>query len=346
MKATPIEIAWDSRFSIYASEQFLKTVGDEYGWLGGIDRTGTIRCVLPFTIIHKPFFRLVRFRVETIPLDGELTLSEERLFLNSVIEYFGSIGADMIIPPTTNTLFRTYPDGAEAAPYGSYIVDLTQPEDTIWKQLSESHRRKVRLATKSGVQIKTGPDYLEAVFRLVRDTFKRSKLGFMNYPAFERQMLGLGEYVRVWIAEHHGAIQAGMVTPFSQHSAYYVYGGGILSPASGATNLMHWEAIRFFKQQAVKSYDFVGARIRPDAESKQAGLAEFKQRFGGRLAEGYLWKYSYSPMKYLLYNVAAKFSRGGDIIDQEQRRLGLNSVTAPCGQLSATQADPIGHPIK
>ena len=36
MKATPIEINWHPGLPIYASESFLKAVGDEYGWLGWI----------------------------------------------------------------------------------------------------------------------------------------------------------------------------------------------------------------------------------------------------------------------------------------------------------------------
>ena len=53
MKVIPIEIDWHPGLSIYASEPFLKAVGDEYGWLGGMDEEGNLRCILPFTIINK-----------------------------------------------------------------------------------------------------------------------------------------------------------------------------------------------------------------------------------------------------------------------------------------------------
>lgn len=92
----------------------------------------------------------------------------------------------MIIPATTNTIFRTYPNGAIIAPYGTYIIDLSQQEKTLWSSLSSSHRRKVRLATKKGVQIRNGLVYVNTAYELVRDTFKRSRLGFMGYDAFKR----------------------------------------------------------------------------------------------------------------------------------------------------------------
>ena len=41
MKVIPIEIDWHPGLSIYASESFMKTVGDEYGWLGGMDNSGS-----------------------------------------------------------------------------------------------------------------------------------------------------------------------------------------------------------------------------------------------------------------------------------------------------------------
>src|ERR1039458_9012725 len=110
--AAPIEIKWHSGLPIFASEAFLKSVGGEYGWLGGAEEAGQLRCVLPYTIVRTPGFRMVRFRVETVAWQKELTVQEEKSFLNSAIAYFRSIGADMIIPATNTALFRTYPHGA------------------------------------------------------------------------------------------------------------------------------------------------------------------------------------------------------------------------------------------
>ena len=321
MKAKPIDINWHPGMSIYVSEPFLKAVGDEYGWIGGIDDSGKLRCVLPYTVIQKAIFRMVRFRVETIPLGEEIEVEEEKSFLNSAVEYFRSIGADMIIPATTNTIFRTYPDGAVVAPYGTYIIDLNQPEDTLWGNLSASHRRKVRLAMKQGVQIRSGMEHIETAYAMVRDTFKRSSIPFMNYDAFKCMISGLGENVRIFVADYQGVVQGCTVIPFSRHSAYYVYGGSIPKPITGATNLLHWEAIRQFREFGVKRYDFVGVRINPEKGSKQEGLMMFKQRFGGQLVQGYMWKYSLRPLKFGLYSLAVRLLRGGDIVDLERHKL-------------------------
>lgn len=324
MRAERISINWNPDLSIYASEPFLRAVGDEYGWIGGIDDSETLRCILPFTIIRKPFMRMARFRVETMHINRELSIEEEKLFLNSAIEFLRSVGVDVIIPATTNTIFRTYPDGATAAPYGTYIIDLTQPEEKIWGNLSASHRRKVRLAVKQGVEIREGIEYLETAYGLVRDTFKRSAMPFMGFDAFRRIVAGLGENVEIMVAQHRGAVQGCVVIPFSQYSAYYVYGGSIPRPITGATNLLHWKAIRQFRELGVRRYDFVGVRINPEKGSKQEGLSIFKKRFGGRLVQGYMWKYPIRPLKYRVYSLGIKLVRGGDIVDAESHKLKMS----------------------
>ena len=143
MKAVPIEIAWHQKLPIFASEPFLRAVSREYGWLGGMDESGRLRCILPYTIVGKAFLRLVRFRLETIALDPAFSTEDERSFLNSAIDHLRSIGADAVIPATTNAIFRTFPEGADAAPYGSYVIDLTETEEQLWRNVEKITRQNI-----------------------------------------------------------------------------------------------------------------------------------------------------------------------------------------------------------
>jgi lipid II:glycine glycyltransferase (peptidoglycan interpeptide bridge formation enzyme) len=332
-----VPIVWHADLSIYASEPFLKSVGSEYGWLGGFDDTGKQLCILPYTIVRKAILRMVRFRVETIPLVEDFSIAEEKAFLNSAMAYFRSIGADLVIPATTNTIFRTYPDRALAAPYGTYIVDLTESEETLWGKVHPKHRNVIRNAQKKGVIVREDPTQLEAAFDLIKETQARSKLSFMPLNDFRRAVEVLGRQVKVLVAEYQGVIHGCAVIPYSDHRAYYLYGGSIPGPLSGSMNFLQWEAMRLFKTAGVKSYDFVGVRINPDRESKQYGLLMFKERFGGRLVRGYMWKYPIRPLKSYLYNLAARVRRGGDIVDHERHKLTNDSPSEAAPTLASKE---------
>lgn len=321
LTAAPVEINWHSGLPILASEPFLKTVGDEYGWIGGTDEAGQLRCVLPYTIVRKPGFRMVRFRVETIPLQADFDEAEEKSFLNGVVEYFRSAGADMIIPASNTTLFRTYPEGAKAAPYGTFVKNLDQPEDVIWNEVSEAYRKDIRRAIKAGAEIQQGIQYLDTAYSLTADTLKRSGAKLKSYEEFRSNVLGFGDNVRIFVAIHQGQVQACLVLPFSQHTAYTLYGGTVPQPLKGAMHLLHWEAIRQFHEMKVKRFNFTGARISPEKGSKQEGIATFKMRFGGKMVQGYMWKYSFRALKFAAYSVAFRLLKGGDVVDLEHHKL-------------------------
>jgi hypothetical protein len=319
--AGPIKIRWDPSLPVFAKEEFLRAVGHEYGWLGGTDKSGTLRCVLPYTIVRKAGLRMVRFRVETIPCGPGLDVPEEKSFLNSVVQHFRKTRADVIIPATNNTLFRTYPDGATPAPYGSYVIDLRQPEDVLWRNIGKITRQNIGTAQRDGMSIREGMDFLEPAYDLIRETFRRSKMDFMHRDAFERFALGLGEHGKLLTAEYQGVAHSYCLFGFSQPCAYAIYAGNIHHQHQGAIKLLQWEAIRLFQSLGVRKFDFLGARINPQKGSKQEAINLMKKRFGATLSVGYMWKYSLRPWRARVYSIGVRLLNGGDIVDQEGPRL-------------------------
>jgi hypothetical protein len=320
MRAIPTAIDWNPDLPVFASESYLKAMADEYGWLAGIDPNERVRCILPYLMLKKPLLRMVRFPVETIRVDPELSAEEEREFLDSAMQYFRTAGAGVVLPGTTNAIFSTFPQGADAVPYGTYALDLRMTEESLWGGVSSSHRRLIRAAIREHVEISVAPDAVDEAYELIRCTFKRGSIPFMTLAAFRRLIRSLGDSVRLLVARRQGGIQGVIVVPFSRHAAYYLYGGRSGNAVPGAMHLLHWEAIRAFRSDGVSAYDFVGARIDPAKGSKQEGLAAFKQRFGARLTRGYMWRYPLRPFQYWTYSLAARLLRGGDIVQQESTR--------------------------
>ena len=327
LKAMRVPINWDSNLPIYASEPFLRSVGDEYGWIAGIDASGEQNCLLPYTVIRKLGFRIVRFRVETIPLKGGVSLESERSFLNSALEYFRGIGADMIIPGTNAALFRTYPNGATAAPYGTLLNNLQQPEEALFSSVHADYRKKIRSAARAGVTVRHGLEHLDTAYNIIADTLKRSAAQFIkSSDDLKKTVASFGENVRVFIAEHEGVPQACLISPFSQHTAYTCWGGTIAEPVKGAMHLLHWEAMRHYRTMGVRQFNFQGVRINPEPASKQEGILTFKTRFGGQLVQGYTWKYGFGRLKWAAYTLAVRLLKGGDIVDRERHKLAALST--------------------
>ena len=330
IRAEPIKIRWHTDLPVFAKEEFLRAVGDEYGWLGGVDHSETLRCILPYTIVRKIGLRMVRFRVETISCGRDLDIREEKSFLNSVVQYFRTLGADIIIPPTNNTLFRAYPDGAQPAPYGSYVIELQQPESVLWRNVSKTTRHNIRAAEKDGVCIREGFDLLDAAYDQILETFRRSKLTFMNRESFRHFAGSLGENGKLLMAEYQGVAQSYALFAFSKPCAYWIYGGNIQSHHQGAMKLLQWEAIRLFRNLGIRKFDLFGARINPEKGSKQEGINSMKKHLGATLAEGYMWKYPLRPRRAWLYSMAVRVLRGGDIVDQERHKLEGYCPVDPC----------------
>lgn len=321
IKAEPLPIEWKQNLSIFAKEAFLRAVGDEYGWLGGIDESGTLRCILPYTVVRKAGLRMVRFRTQTISCGVGFDIEREKSFLNSAVQYFRNIGTDVIIPPSNNTLFRTYPDGATAAPYGSYVIDLQRSEQVLWQNISKTSRQRIIAAQRDGVSVREGMDLLDSSYELIRETFRRSKMSFMSRDSFRRLALALGENCKLMVADYHGVAQSYSLIAYSTPSAYWIYGGNIKDQHPGAMKLLQWEAIRLFRTLGVQKYDFFGARIDPPKGSKQENINRMKKHLGANLSQGYVWKYSLRPLRAWVYSKAVRVLRGGDLVDQEQHKM-------------------------
>jgi lipid II:glycine glycyltransferase (peptidoglycan interpeptide bridge formation enzyme) len=293
-------------------------MGDSYGWIGGFDDTG-LRLFIPYVIKKKIFVKYLTFHSSPIITGSELSEEEELCFLDNCISQFKISGIDFCTQPVNHAIFRAYPKRSIYAAFGSYILDLTRSEDELWNGFHHKHRNVILNAKKKGVIIKFNmPDSVNISYEIIRRTMFRSKMDMIPKLKFLKLIESLGANICIAIAFHEGKPMGCAVFPFSLYGAYYLYGGSSDLPVLGSMNLLHWEAIKYFKNLDVKRYDFVGARLKPIPGSKVEGIQRFKERFGPVMYKGYLWKIPIT-YKYYLFEIVLKIKNGfrGDIIDQE-----------------------------
>ena len=320
MNIKEIDISWNENYSIFASEHYLRSQSNEYGWIGGYDEK-KLYYILPYVKFKNFLYKLVRFPTATIHVEINRT-NNEKEFLEKIIEYFKEKNIDLILPPQTNAIFNTFPDNSSNTEFGTYKIKLKRHEEDLWNNIHSKHKNKIRKGLKSGIQILNDKKYSDIAYSLIRDTLSRSKMKFMPKSSFLRLMNNLKNNLEIFIAFHDNIPQGCAVVPYSKYSAYYLFGGSTNKPSTGSLNYLQWEIMKYFNNKDINYYDMVGARVNPQKNSKLEGIQKFKKRFGAELYKGYLWKYSYNKIKEKGFSIIYKLTRNknGDIIEQENKK--------------------------
>jgi len=321
MEIKKIQFEWNENCPIFASENYLKSKNYEYGWLGGFS-DNSLKFVLPYLIKKRLIFKYLQFQTGTIYIDNNMSIENEKFFLNNVIGFLKQKNLDFISHSPTNTVFNTFPDNSEYAEFGSYIIDLMLSEDDLWKNIHQKHRNVIRKAMKSNVIIEKDRKLAETAYQILKQTMERADKIFILKKEFDSMITLLEDNTEIFIVSYENKPQGCAIIPFSQYSAYYLLGGSIEKPFTGSLNLLQWEIIKYYKEKGVRCYDFAGARIKPEQGSKLEGIQRFKSRFGTNMKKGYLWKFPFNKFKYNLFKKLVFIrNKEGDIVDQEKKLL-------------------------
>ena len=286
---------------VFASENYLKSKSDDYGWFVTDD------FILPFTIDKKLIFKRLIFTTDTIYLNKNLTVEEEKEFLNEIVSYCKKNDiCDFIFKAQANAIFNTYPDNSEHVEWGTYELKLDKSMDELLSKFYARDRTKVRKAIKLGATVRT-TDNVEKVYENIKETFLRQdSLLFPSLSYLEKLKSNLNDNFALFVVEHNNEIQGSIIIIYDDKRAYYLYGGSIRKPTTGSISLMHYKAMEYFKKKNLDYYDFVGARPCIEEGSKYEALQKFKSRFGTTLRMGYAFRVIINPVKYKLFNLSVQ----------------------------------------
>ncbi len=275
-------------------------------------------------ILVVPVQRKLFFRFALLPTEpfvyGEVF--EEKSFLDEIVLFCKEkLHIDWIGPSSATALFSDSPQNSQAIPFGSHVIDLSLSKDELWANLHSKHRNVVRKAEKDGVKIRIGkaellPDYQ----KLDEATWERSGQKKNLMPVYQKLFVDYPAHAVLYMAYYNEVPQGGAIFLKNEAMSYYLYGASKDSPLTGAMNALHWRAMLDFKEERVRKYSFVGCRIQEDADSKYHGIQRFKQRFGGELIVGKMFKVILNPGKYRLFQILQKMKNGywvQDVVDQE-----------------------------
>ncbi len=310
-----------SDFNAYYSDEYAKYLRGERvlifssGW------------IIPVIINKRSIFCYATFLSEPKEYNSSIDESGPQ-FLSEVCNYMHTAyRIQWSNPAGPSTLFSFVPDHSISIPFGSHIIDLTLPEETLLANMHSKHRNVVRKAAKDGVEVKNGGAELLGDYCMIDEqTWARSNRKGEGESEYERFVKALPDNTRVYVSYFEGQPQTGAIIMYNKQMAYYLYGASINHTHNGSGNLLQWEVIKDMQKEGVLKYSFVGCRINVDENSKYYGIQMFKSRFGGELFEGRIFKVIYNQFMYHLFRFAATikstihnkhYTQYSDIIDQE-----------------------------
>lgn len=176
-------------------------------------------------------------------------------------------------------------------PAATRLIDLSESEEELLKQMHQKTRYNIRLAAKHGVAVREGTmDDLETFLRLTKETAERDEFTARSASYLKKTYTELmaNGFARLRLAEFEGKALAANMEIHYGDTATYLHG------ASSSENrnlmapfLLQWEAMRAAKQEGKTRYDLWGCN--PDFKSSfyykptWEGISRFKAGFGGRL---------------------------------------------------------------
>lgn len=283
---------------VFATEAYLKSKSEDYGWLKNE------HFVLPFRIERKLIFKRLIFTTETLYLEENLSVEEEKKFLNEVVSFCQEQKlCDVIYKAQANAVFKTYPDASEHVEWASYESPLETTLEALFAQFRSKDRNIIRKAIKSGITVHQTKQ-IEKVHSNIQQTSERQN-SFL-YPSLEylqRLARNLPNNIAFFVVEYEQRIQGTAIIVYDQERAFYLYGGSSVRPLNGSLNFLHYKILDFCYQKGIAYYDLMGARTCVEKGSKFEAIQKFKSRFGMNLKQGYAFRVIINPIRFMLFSI-------------------------------------------
>lgn len=217
------------------------------------------------------------------------------------------------------------PDGFEGiqARFNYRLYLEGRSEEQLFMSISQSARRKVRIAQKNNVEVQAcDASHLPEFHRIMQVTGERDGFNIRPIAYFERFLEALGEHARLYMGFYEGQAVCGAITTNFARKCCYVYGASDNVHRNVMPNyLMQWEMIRWAIETNCEVYDFQGVsgNLSPE-DNPMYGLYQFKSGFNGTLDElAGEFDFVYRPLAQKMTDVAIA---ANDRLSQVKRKLG------------------------
>lgn len=186
------------------------------------------------------------------------------------------------------------------------VINLSKTEDELLAGMSQSTRRKIRIAEREGVTVRSGTAAdLHILYDLYKITGTRDEF-LIRPPEYYEQawrMFMEAGLAHPLIAEVEGKPIAHVILFHFGKKCWYFYGASSNEQRDKMPNyLLQWRAIQWAKAQGYEQYDLWGAPNVFHESDSMWGVYNFKRGFRGKVTRHVgAWDYVPYPPLYRAY---------------------------------------------
>ena len=219
--------------------------------------------------------------------------------------FLSSVSVRNIIPPIhdnqldhdkTRAIYEKY--GFTSRQWGSFITQVDGDIDELWKKIGKESRSKVRKAKKQGVYIieVTDIDNLKRYYHMSLTLSKRNGLRSKAWKAFLH--CHTDPNTKIFLSMKKGVAISGQMALIAGKNlilgAVTTSDYAIKHKVPG-NDLMQWHVLEWAHNNGYCNVDSVGVSPNPRTQtSKEAGIYNFKKRWGGELVRYYSFSKVYN----------------------------------------------------
>jgi len=193
---------------------------------------------------------------------------------------------------------------------GTFLVDLKQSEDEIWKAMDRKTRNQVRQSMKNNItcEIITTKEDFEAWWGIYESTCQRKNLKM--YPKELISSLSQDDKIaRIFTVKNEtGLTIAGAFIVLGKAPIFWLGCSDDAYSNLRPSNLLQWSIIKWCRENHFEYYDMGGGTLSKEGPSK------FKEGFGGKFYPYYIYRFGRNRVVLRLFNATFKFLEDHEIM--------------------------------
>jgi lipid II:glycine glycyltransferase (peptidoglycan interpeptide bridge formation enzyme) len=253
-----------------------------------------------------------------------IELDEENLFFKTKIFYYSDSVFDV---KGYRTVFFKYVKNKVDAPgfncveEDTYVIDLTQSLDDLWKNMKRHTHRNIKKAERNGIAIKINENY-DDFYKMYLDHINEKKhIKWYDHNKKETFI----KYGTLFTSDYNGIILSGIVSLLDENYLVMWVGSSyrfsknieIKKLVGPASHLTYWEVIKYAKAKGIKELNSGPSGTR---DNPNLGLIWFKEGLGAKIKTYQTYYKDYNLPLKIARNIFRKFKSykisfwGGELI--------------------------------